>query len=69
MNEKYGLLEIDYKMYHPNLLCNDEYIDYYQKNHRNFIIRIPKIVLKKQMIKKQRKIKVGFISYDDEKNQ
>ena len=28
LNEKYGLSKIN-KLYHPNLLCNDEYIKKY----------------------------------------
>ena len=28
LNEEYDLLKMDYKMYHPNLLRNDEYIDH-----------------------------------------
>ena len=29
LNEEYGLLKMNYKLYHPNLLCNDECIDHY----------------------------------------
>ena len=35
-------------MYHPNLLRNDKYIDYYLKNHRDFTIELPNNVLKKK---------------------
>ena len=31
LNEEYGSSKVDYKMYHTNLLRNDEYIDNYQK--------------------------------------
>ena len=27
LNEKCALLKIDYKLYHPNLLRNDEYVE------------------------------------------
>ena len=49
------ILKMDYKFYHLNLLCNDECIDHYQTNHRDFDIKKPKIVLKKKLIKKPTK--------------
>ena len=43
-------------MYHPNLLCNDEYIQNYQNIHRDFDFGKPKMVLKKKPIKNLRKM-------------
>ena len=51
-NEKCGFSKIDYKLYYPNLLRNDEYIKNYQNNHRGFDFEKPEIVLKKKLIKK-----------------
>ena len=36
MNEEYGLSKSGYKLYHPNLLRNDEYIKGHQKKYRDF---------------------------------
>ena len=35
LNEEYGLSKNNYKLYHPNLLCNDGYIKDHQLFHRN----------------------------------
>ena len=34
---------MDYKLNYPNLLRNNEYIENYQKHHRDFDIGKPKI--------------------------
>ena len=31
LEEEYGLSKIDYKLFYPNLLRNDEYIELHQK--------------------------------------
>ena len=49
LNEQYGLLIVDYKLYHPHLLKNDVFIKYYQKIHCDFDVRKPKSFLKKKM--------------------
>ena len=36
LNEAYGLSKNDYKLYHPNLLRNDEYIKGHQNKYRDF---------------------------------
>ena len=60
LNEECGLLKIDYKLYHLNLLRNDRYIGHYQIIYRDFDIGKPKIVLKKKLIKNVRKMKKQF---------
>ena len=45
LNEQYGSSLIDYKVYHPNVLRNDEYIDHDQEIHRDFTVEIPNNVL------------------------
>ena len=47
LNEQYGLLNVNYKLYHSNLLRNDKYIEYCQNNHRDFDIGQSKNNLKK----------------------
>ena len=57
LNEEYGLLKMNYKLNHPNLLRNDEYIEHYQKNHWDFDIGKPKI---------SKKLKSNFLNYEEE---
>ena len=52
-NYKFSLF--DFKLYRPNLITNDGYINHYQKVHRDFKINFPKIV-------------VTFGSFSTEKN-
>ena len=33
LNEQYSLSKIEYKLFHPNLLRNDVYINHYQQIH------------------------------------
>ena len=47
-HEQYGSAKVDYKIYRPNLLRTDEYIVYYQKNHRDFTVELPNNMLKKK---------------------
>ena len=42
LNEQYGLSKVEYKLYHPNLLRNDVYINYYQQIHCDFDVVKPK---------------------------
>ena len=51
LEEEYGFSKVDYKLFHPNLLRNDEYIELHHKNHRYFTIDKP-IVAKKKHINK-----------------
>ena len=36
---------INFKLYRPNLITNDGYINHYQKVHRDFKVTFPKIVV------------------------
>ena len=36
LNELYSLSQVEYKLYHPNLLRNDVFIYHYQKTHSDF---------------------------------
>ena len=47
LNEQYGLSNVEYKLYHPNLLRNGIFIKHYQKNYCNFDVVKPKKTLKK----------------------
>ena len=42
MNEQYGLSEVEYKLFHPNLLRNDVYINHYQQIYWDFDVIKPK---------------------------
>ena len=42
----YGFSLFEFKLYRPNLITNDGYINHYQKVHRDFKITFPKIILK-----------------------
>ena len=33
LDGEYGFSKVDYKIFHPNLLCNDEYIEFRQKKN------------------------------------
>ena len=56
LEENYSCSKIDYKMFYPNLIWNNDHIELHQKIHRNFTIE-PPIVLssKKRNIKKLQK--------------
>ena len=65
LNEQYGLSKVDYKLFHPNLLRNDVYINHYQQIHCDFDVVKPKNKLTKktnkslemmQTINKERKM-------------
>ena len=47
--------KINYKMFHPNLIRNNDYIQFHRNIHRNFIIDPPIMVTKKRNIKKKSK--------------
>ena len=36
LDEKYGCLKVDCEIFHPNLLRNDKYIEFYQINSSEF---------------------------------
>ena len=42
LNEKYGLSKVEYKLYHPNLLRNDVYINHYQQINCDYDVVKPK---------------------------
>ena len=42
LNEQYGLSKVEYKLFHPNLLRNDVYINHYQQIHWDFDVVKPK---------------------------
>ena len=44
LEEYYSFSKIDYKMFHPNLIRNNDHIEFHQKNHCDFTID-PSIVL------------------------
>ena len=48
MNEQYGLLKVEYKLYHPNILRIDILIKHYQKNHYDFDVVKPKTHIDKK---------------------
>ena len=48
LNEQYGLSKVDYKLFHPNLLRNDVYINHYQQIHCDFDVIKPKNKLSKK---------------------
>ena len=65
MNEQYGFSKFDYKLFHPNLLRNDVYINHYQQIHCDFDVVKPNNKLTKktnkslemmQTINKERKM-------------
>ena len=55
LNEEYGLLKMDYKLYHPNLLCNDECINYYKKSIVILILENLKLCWRKNWLTNLRK--------------
>ena len=42
LNKIYGLSKVEYKLYHPNLLRNDVFINHYQQIHCDFYVIKPK---------------------------
>ena len=42
LNEQYGLSKVEYKLYNPNLLRNDVYINHYQQIYCDFDVVKPK---------------------------
>ena len=36
LEEEYGFSKVDYKIFHPNFLRNDEYIEFHQRNSSGF---------------------------------
>ena len=53
LEENYSFSKIEYKIFHPNLIRNNDHIEFYQKNHRDFTIDPPIVVTsKKRNIKK-----------------
>ena len=45
LKNKYKFSLFDFKLYCPNLITNDGYINHYQKVHRDFKVLFPKIVV------------------------
>ena len=41
LEEECGFSKVDYKLFNPNLLCNDEYIEFYQNIHKDLTIDKP----------------------------
>jgi len=48
LNEFYGLSKYDYKLFRPNLLRNDVYINHYQQMHCDFDVMKPTNKLSKK---------------------
>ena len=42
-NDEFSLL--DFKLYRPNLITNDGYINHYQTVHRDFKVKFPNIMV------------------------
>ena len=45
LNKNFQFSLFDFKLYRPNLITNDGYINHYQKVHRDFKVTFPKIVV------------------------
>ena len=58
LEEEYGFSKVHYKLFCPNLLHNDEYIEFHQNNHRYFTINKP-IVATKEKIHEQNNQKMN----------
>ena len=51
--DSYSFSKIDYKLFHPNLIQNDEHIELLRKNHCDFTINVPiELTSKKRKSKK-----------------
>ena len=48
LEEKYPFSKIDYKMFHPNLIRNNDHIEFHQKNHPDFTINPPIVITPKK---------------------
>ena len=46
LSKYYGFSLLAFKLYRPNLITNDGYINHYQKIHRDFKITFPKMIIK-----------------------
>ena len=46
LKTKYGFSLLDFKMYRPNLITNDGFIDYRQKAYRDYQVTFPKTIVK-----------------------
>ena len=55
LNEQYGLLMVEYKLYHTHLLRNDNFIKHYQKIHCDFDFVKSKNTITKKTIKYTKK--------------
>ena len=42
----YRFFLLNFKMYRPNLITNDGFIDHNQKAHRDFKVTFPNIIMK-----------------------
>ena len=45
LKKNYNFSLLDFKSYRLNLITNDDYINHYQKVHRDFNIKFPKIIV------------------------
>ena len=45
LKKNYNFSLLDFKLYRPNLITNDGYINHHQKVHRAFKIKFPKIII------------------------
>ena len=45
LNKNFQFSLFDFKLYRPNLITNDGYINHYQNIHRDFKVTVPKIVV------------------------
>ena len=46
LSKHYGFSLLQFKLYRPNLITNDGYINHYQKIHRDFKITFPKMIVR-----------------------
>ena len=46
LHVNYGCSLLDFKMYCPNIITNDVFINHRQKAHRDYQVTFPKIIIK-----------------------
>ena len=62
LKEQYSFSMIDYKTFHPNLLRNQDHIEFHQQIHRDLTIDPPIVVTKKKILNKLQKMKRKILS-------
>ena len=44
--KKYRCSLFDFKIYRPNLITNDGFIDHHKKTHRDYKVTFPNVIMK-----------------------